>query len=232
VAFFISLPSQATGAPVAFFISADLRCESNHFSNEMVREEELTMNLNKPLFEGEGVSLAPIDREKDAEIEARWTQDAAYLRLLGTEPALPSSPERIRKRYETIEKEVEQERNHFYFTIRLRPDDRLIGFIRLYWIEWAMSYGSIQLGIGEAAERGKGYGAQALELMLRYAFSELNLYRLNAVIQEYNQPALRLFQKAGFVEEVCQRQALYKDGRRWDRIMLGMLRDEWRVRHG
>lgn len=189
------------------------------------------MNLEKSLFVGQYICLAPIDPEKDAGIEAKWTQDAEYQRLLGADPALPASPERVTKLYESVEKEVEQDGNHFYFTIRLLPDDRLIGFIRLYWIEWAMGNGSIQLGIGDPSERGKGYGSQALGLMLRYTFSELNLYRLSASVQEYNQSALHLFQKAGFIEEVRQCQALYRDGRRWDRIIMGLLGDEWRVRH-
>jgi RimJ/RimL family protein N-acetyltransferase len=190
------------------------------------------MNVNKQLFEAENICLAPPDPEKDAVIESRWMQDAQYLRMLSTDPAQPLSPEMVKKRYEAIEKEMEEEKNLFYFTIRLRPDDRLIGFARIYHILWPMSYGFVQLGIGEAAERGKGYGTQALRLLLEFGFTELNLFSLLADVPEYNLAGLRLFKKVGFLEDACLRQAIFRDGRRWDMIFLGLLADEWRVKHG
>jgi RimJ/RimL family protein N-acetyltransferase len=64
-------------------------------------------------------------------------------------------------------------------------------------------------------------------LLLRFGFGELNLFRLSAGIQEYNQAALRLFQSAGFVEEVRRRQALFRFGRRWDHLFFGLLNEEW-----
>jgi RimJ/RimL family protein N-acetyltransferase len=190
------------------------------------------MNLTKQLFEAEHICLAAIDMEKDVGIEARWTQDAHYLRMLHKDPALPLSPEMVKKRYEAIEKEMEENKNLYYFTIRMRPDDRLIGFARIYHIIWTMGYGLVQLGIGEASERRKGYGSQALRLLVNFAFSELNLYNLGADVPEYNPAAARLLAKAGFVEEARLRQALYRDGRRWDMVFYGLLVDEWRSKHG
>jgi RimJ/RimL family protein N-acetyltransferase len=64
-------------------------------------------------------------------------------------------------------------------------------------------------------------------MLLRYAFDELNLYRLSASTVEYNTGAVRFFERAGFVVEVRRRQAIQRDGRRWDLLMLGLLRDEW-----
>ncbi len=65
--------------------------------------------------------------------------------------------------------------------------------------------------------------------MLRYAFDELNLHRLTAMTFEYNTAALNFLQRAGFQIEVRRRQAVNRDGRRWDAIVLGLLRDEWSV---
>ncbi|MCI0520159.1 MAG: GNAT family N-acetyltransferase, partial [Chloroflexi bacterium] len=67
----------------------------------------------------------------------------------------------------------------------------------------------------------------ALDLLLRFAFRELNLYRLTALVADYNEPAKRLFAQAGFVEEVRRREALHRDGRRWDQLFLGLLRQDW-----
>jgi RimJ/RimL family protein N-acetyltransferase len=188
------------------------------------------MKISESLFVAQDICLAPIDHEKDAEIEARWTHDAEYMRLLNLEPALPQSAAKLKKRYEKIEKEQDEKKNLFYFTVRMRADDRLIGFARLYWIEWSNAGGLVQLGIGDPNDRRKGFGTQTLSLLLRYAFDELNLYRLTAVIPEYNPAALQLFSKAGFVEEVRRRKALNRDGKRWDLLNLGLLHEEWSAR--
>jgi RimJ/RimL family protein N-acetyltransferase len=185
------------------------------------------MSIQTQLFNAEHICLAPIDHEKDPEIEARWTNDAYYLRMLDPNPARPLSVGQVKKRYEALEKEIEEEKNSFHFTIRLREDDRLIGFAAVQHIEWSNGIGQVHLGIGEAAERGKGYGSEALRLVIRFGFGELNLYRLGAMIPEYNPVALHVFKQAGFVEEVRRRQALNRDGRRWDLLHLGLLSTEW-----
>ncbi len=186
------------------------------------------MNVDKPLFEGKRICLAPINREKDAEIESKWMQDAAYQRMLSTEPARPLSPAQIKKKYEAIEKAMEEDKDQYYFTIRMREDDRLVGFARLFRISWTHGYASIQLGIGDAKDRRKGYGREALVLILQYAFEELNLYRVATIIPEYNQPALELFQEHGFSEEVRRRQAVDRETRRWDLIHFGLLKEDWK----
>ena len=190
------------------------------------------MDIHTSLYEGQLIRLGSIDHEKDPGIESKWTHDAEYLRLLDTRPARPVSPAGMKKKYEALEKEIEESKNQFYFTIRLRSDDaeqndRLIGFAKLYEIEWTHSVSQVTLGIGDPGDRRKGYGTEALSLLLRYAFSELNLFRLSTLIPEYNVGALRLFQKAGFVEEVRRRQALNRDGRFWDLLHVGLLREEW-----
>ena len=185
------------------------------------------MKIADSLFEGQHICLAPIDHEKDAEIETKWTHDASYMRMLSIDPMRPLSVAHLKKKYEAIEKEQEESRNSFYFTIRMREDDRLIGFIQLTWIEWSNGNAWMRLGIGDAEARRHGYGSEALRMILRYAFAELNLYRLTVSIPEYNTIALHVAQKAGFVEEVRRRQAVNRDGKRWDLISLGILRQEW-----
>ena len=109
-----------------------------------------------------------------------------------------------------------------------QADPRLMGRAVIQWIEWANGHGFIRLGIGAAEDRGKGYGSQALKMLLRFAFAELNLFRLSAIVPDYNSAAIRLLAKHGFVEEVRRRQSLERDGRRWDLLVFGLLAEEWR----
>lgn len=186
------------------------------------------MSISDQLFESERLRLAPPDPEKDAELESKWTHDPDYQRLISAQPVRPLSPDQIKKKYEEAEKE--KKHNQFVFALRTRADDRLIGFARLDHIEWNHAHGGLSLGIASPDDRRQGYGTEALRLLLRYAFDELNLHRLTITVFEYNTAALSFFEKAGFVVEVRRRQALQRDGKRWDWLHLGLLREEWEKR--
>ncbi len=190
------------------------------------------MTIETQLFEGKLIRLAPIDHEEDPEVEARWTHDLTLMRSLSQKAAMPLSVAQMKKRYEAIEKEVDESKKLFHFTIRDKADDRLLGFARIEWIEWTHGTGNLRMMIGDSAERGKGYGSEAIELMLHFAFQELNLYRLSAMVGGDNPGAVRFFTRHGFVEEVRRRKALLRDGQEYDMLHLGILRDEWLARNG
>jgi RimJ/RimL family protein N-acetyltransferase len=185
------------------------------------------LDIQTQLFESQDLRLGPIDHEKDPEIESKWTHDSEFMRLMDTNPARPLSAAMIKKQYEKLEKQVEENKNLFHFMIRTKADDRLIGKAAIHWIEWTNGNAFLRLGIGSAEDRRKGYGTQALQMLLRFAFAELNLFRVSAIVPEYNKGAIALLHRFGFVQEVCRRRALERDGRRWDLYIFGLLRDEW-----
>jgi len=184
-------------------------------------------DIETQLFEGGDIRFGPIDYEKDPEVESRWTHDSAFMRMYEINPARPMSAAMIKKQYEKLEKQVEEDKNLYHFMIRAKEDDRLIGRATIQWIEWTNGNAWLHLGIGSAQDQRKGFGSQALGMLMRFAFAELNLFRLSARIPEYNQAAIALFSKFGFAEEVRRRQALDRDGRRWDLIVFGLLNSEW-----
>jgi RimJ/RimL family protein N-acetyltransferase len=185
------------------------------------------MDITKSLFEGELISMAPIDRESDAAIESGWTHDPEFLSMVDTGLVRPLAPPQLKKKYETIEKEMEEGKSLFYFTIRSRADKRLVGFAEISRVDWSNGNGLVKLGIGDRNDRGQGYGTEALRLILHYAFAEMNLYRLTALVQEYNVIAQKWLRKVGFREEARQRQAINRSGKRWDLIRLSLLKREW-----
>lgn len=184
-------------------------------------------DIQTQLFEGQDIRFGPIDIEKDAEIEARWTHDSDFMRMMEVAPARPLSAALIKKQYEKLEKQMEEDKNMYYFAIRAQHDDHLIGRASVQWIDWSNGNGFLRLGIGAAEDRQKGYGTQALQMLLRFAFAELNLFRVSAIVPEYNAAAIALMRKFGFLQEVSRRKSLERDGRRWDLYVFGLLREEW-----
>jgi RimJ/RimL family protein N-acetyltransferase len=185
------------------------------------------LTIQTPLFEAQDIRLGPIDHEKDPEVESKWTHDSEFMRLLELKPVRPLAPAMVKKGYESLEKEIEEEKNLFYFTIRARDDDRLLGKAVLEWIDWSNGNGFLRLGIGSGENRGQGLGTQALGLLLRFAFAELNLFRVTVVIPEYCQAGITLVRKFGFVEEVRRRKAILRDGQEYDLLAFGLLHSEW-----
>lgn len=188
------------------------------------------LDFQTQLLEAKDIRFGPIDHEAHSAVESRWTHDAEFMRLMDLSPARPLSPALVKKKYEAIEKQMDEDKNLFYFTIRAREDDRLIGKAMIEWITWSNGNGWLWLGIGEADCRGRGYGTQALSMLLRFAFAELNLFRVSAALAEYNEAALGLVHKFSFVEETRRREGLYRDDRRWDLTCHGLLHSEWEQR--
>lgn len=177
------------------------------------------------LFEGDKIRFAAFDPDKDPEVFSKWSHDPDYMRMTEYEPARPLSPFHIKKKFEETEKEAGK--NLFYFVIHMKEDDRVIGFAQITWIEWNHGNAHMNMGIGSPDDRHKGYGTEALQMLLRYAFEELNLYRLTVQTFEYNDIAQKFLVKNGFLQEVCRREAVYRDGRYWNALTYGILAEEW-----
>jgi len=179
--------------------------------------------MNSDLFKGKLVHLTVEEPESLSPLVSKWSADSEYSRLLDWDPARRFS---IKNSQKWIEKHYENEAN-YAFSIRTLADDRIIGEIGLDGIRWTHRDCFVGIGLGEREFWGKGYGTDAMRVILRYAFTELNLQRVTLDVFEYNQRGVRSYEKAGFVVEGRARGLILREGRRWDVIFMGILRDEW-----
>lgn len=175
-------------------------------------------------FQGSKVRLAAPCPE-DCMRLSRFTDDYEYLRNMDTDIAVPLTPD------ETGSSSVRRD-NGFEFALRTLEGNRFIGFTALYRIEWNNRSARLAIGIGEENDRGKGYGSDALALILRYGFHELNLNRIALEVIEYNEAARRAYLKAGFREEGRQRSAVLREGMHYDLISMSILAEEWSAQSG
>lgn len=177
--------------------------------------------MNNTLLTGQLVSLTAVDPDRDSGIIARWSHDSQFWRLAHPESAYPVLPKDVKRALE--ERPIDRPG----FAIRTLNDDRLIGLIGLYMVLQPQREAFMGVQIGEREYWGKGYGTDALQVLLRYAFGELNLARISLSVLEGNERAMRSYEKCGFKYEGRERQAWAYEGRRWDEIYMGLLREEW-----
>jgi RimJ/RimL family protein N-acetyltransferase len=102
-----------------------------------------------------------------------------------------------------------------------------IGQIDLHRIDWINRNAVLGIVIGRKDMQNRGIGYEAIRLLQRFAFHTLNLHRLELEVYEFNERAIRCYRKAGFREEGRMRQRLYRHGKYWDILMMGILREEF-----
>ena len=171
---------------------------------------------------GERVRLRAIERE-DIPRFVRWFNDPEVRRYLTSyEPMSHAVEERW------FEEHLAR-RNDIILAIEVREGDEWIhiGNIGLHRIDWKNRTATLGIVIGERGYWGRGYGTDAVRTMLRYAFDELGLNRVELETFSFNPRAIRCYEKAGFVREGVRRRALYRDGRYHDVIIMGILRSEF-----
>jgi RimJ/RimL family protein N-acetyltransferase len=164
--------------------------------------------------------LGPIKAD-DLPLLLEWVNDREQVLL--NAPYKPIAEARHREWFAAI-----QRRNDaFIFGIRLRDANKLIGSCQLHSISHVHRSAELQIRLGDVEERGRGYGTEAVRLLLDFAFKDLNLHRIYLNVLGTNSRAIRVYEKIGFVREGVGREAAHIDGRYVDIIQMGMLADEY-----
>ena len=83
------------------------------------------------------------------------------------------------------------------------------------------------IAIGEKDCQEKGYGTEAATLLIEYGFNQLNLHRIHSGAVEFNKRSRKLHKKLGFRQEGRFRKEMFRNGRYWDHILFGLLKEEW-----
>ena len=113
------------------------------------------------------------------------------------------------------------------FAVRLLENDELLGNIGFNSLDMVNRNGALGVLIGNPKYQRKGYGTEALKLILDYGFSFLNLRNISLNVFEYNKPAYNLYKKIGFKEVGRLRKAVEIMGKTYDIIIMDMLKEEF-----
>ncbi len=172
---------------------------------------------------GERVALGPLHRGLLPLIE-RWDNDFRTVDLGGADPR-PISADEIAAGWEPL---LRGEREDWLgFAIYALPELRPIGIANIR--DFGNPHGTAEFGItiGDASDRGQGFGTEATRLLLDYAFTVLGVHNVWLDTPAYNAGAIRAYEKAGFEREGLLRSAALIDGERVDLVAMGILRDEF-----
>lgn len=175
------------------------------------------------MIHGERIRFRGMERA-DLPRFVEWVNDPAVRR--GISSFLPISMAREELWFEDMLK-LPIEEHPFAMEILDREKWVLAGSIGLMHIDWRSRKAEIGIMIGEKRFWNKGYGTEAMRLIMQHGFETLNLHRLYLRVFSDNPGAIRAYEKAGFVHEARMRETHFADGKYIDDLMMSMLRLEW-----
>lgn len=190
----------------------------------MLSDHDEAFSYADSLFVGERVRLrATLDADRPALAAA--LMDPA-IRITQSRTAAPMSETAAR---EMIAEWSANKGVDVGFSIEtLGESPELVGHTGLFGIDAKDRSGTVGIMLLRA-HLGRGYGTDALRLLVGYGFRELGLHRIDLDVYGYNVRAIASYRKVGFVEEGRQREAIRHDGQWHDNVLMAILEHEWRA---
>ena len=127
---------------------------------------------------------------------------------------------------EWLENSTKNVQNRSFSIIELNHN-KLIGTISLENFHWIDRSAVLGIFIGDKDFRNNGYGTEAIKLLLEYGFKYLNLHSIRLDLLSINERAHKCYLKCGFKDTGCSREAIYVNGKYYDRLHMDILVNEF-----
>ncbi len=172
---------------------------------------------------GERIRLRAVDRQ-DLPNFVDWLNDPEISE--GLSIYLPLSQTDEESWFEDMHK-LPAEQHPLVIEIRSKESWQMIGDCGFNFIDQHNRSGEVGIFIGRKDLWNRGYGSEAMCLLLKHGFNTLNLHRIFLRVFESNARAVRSYEKAGFVQEGRLRQAHFHNGKYEDVLLMSVLKPEW-----
>lgn len=174
------------------------------------------------MYKGEKVRLREYRRE-DLETKLRYINDPEVERLLVSEVPYPETLAEEEKWFESIS----AYKDTYRFAIEALDGGKYIGECGVCGVDWKNSSAGISIFIGDRGYWGKGYGSDAVKILISFIFNEMNMNKIRLNVYSFNERAMRCYKKCGFKVEGVLREEIYRGGKYYDTIAMGLLRREY-----
>ena len=174
-------------------------------------------------IEGENIDLIPINPD-NLGLYAKWINDPKVRKY--SRNVLPLNLEEVKKRWFEPQ-EHRGGRDTIAFEIWHKKDKKTIGVVGLNHINWFSRWANIFAQIGETSYWSQNIATEATQLLLKYAFNELDLNKLSAGIAVHNVGSWKVAEKSGFSFEGISKSEFYVDGEYVDVKVYYYFKEDW-----
>ena len=166
-------------------------------------------------MEGEKVYLSPINLD-DYELYVKWLNNPNITQYLDINDSLIT----LSKEKELLDNIGNEE---FTFAIIKKEDDTLLGNVGVTKIDYKNGKAELGIFIGEEDNLSKGYGSEAIKLIINFAFNEIRLHNIMLTVFSNNARAIKAYTKCGFVEYGRRHEAIFHNGEYLDLIYMEII---------
>lgn len=159
------------------------------------------------LFESPRIVLRKMT-EHDIEIYHTWRNDTEVMQST----SLLLDVYDIEETQEFVRQIILASQSAKSYLIIEKESEKPIGITSLIHIDYKNRNAECIIDIGDKASWGKGYGTEAMKLLLAYGFLEMNLHRIYLRVFSFNNRAIQLYKKLGFQQEGISRESLFRHG--------------------
>ncbi|MGG7164825.1 GNAT family N-acetyltransferase [Clostridium ihumii] len=174
------------------------------------------------MYKGEKIRLREYKKE-DIKLAQEYVNDSEIKKLLN--PGIP-----FLYTYEDEEKWYENlsaSKDTYNFAIETLEDKKYIGGCGINEVDWKNSYVVVGIFIGDKDYLGKGYGTDAMKVLMHFIFEQMNIHKIKLNVFSFNKRAIKSYEKCGFKVEGILRDELFVDGKYHDEVSMGILREEY-----
>lgn len=172
------------------------------------------------VIKGERVGFKALHRD-DAAIAVPWFQNIEMITYLSGR----GRPETAESEHAWFDRALKNDENEIHFAVYDLKRDKYIGGVGLFDIK-PLNHATLGVCIGDPGYWNRGYGTEAVRLMVEYGFFFLNLYNIRLGVFAYNERGRRAYLKAGFREVGRFRGTRIVGGKRYDDVWMDIVRDE------
>ncbi len=183
--------------------------------------------MKNPFWVGKRLYFRGLEKSDLGKNYFQWLNDQEVTQYMYN-GMFPNTKGRMKDFYN----EVVDQQKHVVFAIIDKRVDRHIGNVGIHRINWKNGIGEYGIIIGEKKYHGKGYGEEATRMILDYIFRRVGLRRVWLGVHEAHKKAIAIYKKVGFKIEGCLRKEIYTDGQWHDRLIMGIMREEYLKKAG
>lgn len=174
------------------------------------------------MFVGKKVRLRGLKIE-DVEPAHEYMSDPEVLLNLSPRIPYPMTLERERQWFKS---QIEM-KDTYNFSIEDIETGLYIGGCGINKIDWKNRVATVGIYIGDKDFRGKGYGTEAMRLLVDFIFNQININRIQLFVFSFNERAIKSYKKNGFIEEGRLKQSVFRNGRYYDEVVMAILREDY-----
>lgn len=187
----------------------------------------MTSPSQTPFLHGKECYLRPLERADLTGAWRFWLNDPEVTRHM-FRGAFPNSAEANESFYEQV---TAPDETNLVLAIVATDGDAHVGNVGLHRIDWINRSAEFGILIGERDHWGRGIGREATTLIVEHGFNRLNLLRIWLGVFAAHEAAVKLYEAVGFRVEGTLREAILRDGKAQDQLMMSLLAREFRDAH-